>query len=130
MKLSENWLREWVNPAINTKLLAEQLTMAGLEVESIAPAGADLKQVVVAEVLSVEPHPDADRLKICQVNDGSDTVQVVCGAGNVRQGMKAVLARVGACLPDIKVSKAKMRGVESLGMLCSASELQLAESSE
>ncbi|MEE8365027.1 MAG: phenylalanine--tRNA ligase subunit beta [Gammaproteobacteria bacterium] len=130
MKLSENWLREWANPAIGTDLLVEQLTMAGLEVESVQPAGADFHQVVVAEVLSVEPHPDADKLRLCRVSDGKDTLQVICGATNVRKGMKAVLARVGARLPDMKIKKAKMRGLESQGMLCSASELHLAESSD
>ena len=130
MKLSENWLREWVNPDIETDLLVEQLTMAGLEVEGVEPAGAEFEKVVVAEVLSVEPHPDADRLSVCQVDDGNNTLQVICGASNVRQGMKAVLARVGARLPGLKIKKAKMRGVESQGMLCSESELQLAESSD
>ena len=129
MKLSENWLREWANPAINSELLAEQLTMAGLEVESVVPAGANFEQVVVVEVLSVEPHPESDSLKVCQVFDGDNTLQVICGANNVRQGMKSVLARVGARLPDMKIKKAKIRGVESLGMLCSASELKLSESS-
>lgn len=130
MKLSENWLREWANPAINSELLAEQLTMAGLEVESVVPAGANFEQVVVVEVLSVEPHPESDSLKVCQVYDGDNTHQVICGASNVRQGMKSVLARVGARLPDMKIKKAKIRGVESLGMLCSASELKLSESSD
>ncbi len=130
MKLSENWLREWANPAIGTDLLIEQLTMAGLEVESVEAAGADFHKIVVAEVLSVEPHPGADKLRLCRVNGGGDTLQVICGASNVRKGMKAVLAQVGARLPDMKVKKAKIRGVESQGMLCSASELHLAESSD
>ncbi len=130
MKFSENWLRERANPAIGTDVLVEQLTMAGLEVDSVEPAGADFEQVVVAEVLSVEAHPDAGKLRLCQVSDGRDKLQVVCGAGNVRQGMKAVLARIGAQLPEMKIGKSKVRGQESHGMLCSAAELHLAESSD
>lgn len=126
MRVSENWLRHWVDPAADIRELAEQLTMAGLEVdaiETIAPAFTD---VVVAEVMAVEPHPDADKLRVCQVFDGSGTHQVVCGAPNVRVGMKAPLARIGASLgEDMKIRKAKLRGVESRGMLCGGSELGL-----
>ena len=130
MKLSENWLREWVNPDIDTTTLVDQLTMAGLEVEGVEPAGPSLSLVVVGEVLSLEPHPDADKLKLCQISDGSETMPVICGAGNVRQGQKVVLAKIGAQLPEIKIKKAKLRGIESRGMLCSASELNLSESSD
>lgn len=130
MKISENWLREWVNPDIDTTTLVDQLTMAGLEVEGVEPAGPSLSLVVVAEVLSLEPHPNADKLKLCQVTDGSDTMPVICGAANVRQGQKVILAKIGAQLPDIKIKKAKLRGIESRGMLCSAAELNLAESSD
>jgi len=130
MKISENWLREWVNPAVDSKLLIEQLTMAGLEVETVEPAGAKLEKVVVGEVLSVEPHPDADKLSLCQVSNGENTVQVVCGARNVRQGLKVAFAQVGATLPGLKIKKANLRGVESHGMLCSASELKIAETSD
>ena len=127
MKFSENWLREWVNPAISTEVLLDQLTMAGLEVSSIESAGPELSRVVVAQVISVEPHPDAEKLQLCQVNDGKETVTVVCGAQNVRQGLKVVLAKIGAHLPGLSIKKTKLRGVESFGMLCSASELKLAE---
>ena len=130
MIISENWLREWVNPAIDCNLLVEQLTMAGLEVETVQPAGAKFEKVIVGEVLAVGPHPDADKLNICQVSNGESTVQVVCGAKNVRQGLKVAFAEVGAILPGIKIKKAKLRGVESQGMLCSAVELKIAESSE
>ncbi len=129
MKFSENWLREWVNPAIDTDELLAQLTMAGLEVEGIEPAGADILGVVVGEVVSHEAHPNADKLSLCQVSDGQNTVPVICGAKNVRQGLKVVFAKVGAQLPEIKIKKAKLRGIESQGMLCSAAELKLAESS-
>ena len=130
MKISENWLREWVNPAVDCKILIEQLTMAGLEVETVEPAGEALDKVVVGEVIAVEPHPDADKLKLCQVSNGANTLQVICGASNVRQGLKVAFAQVGATLPGIKIKKAKIRGFESHGMLCSASELKIAEVSE
>jgi len=130
MKISENWLREWVNPEIDTATLTDQLTMAGLEVEAVEAAGPALTSVVVGEVISLEQHPNADKLSLCQVSDGSETVPVICGAKNVRPGMKVVFAKVGAQLPDIKIKKAKLRGIESHGMLCSAAELKLAETSE
>ncbi len=130
MLISENWLREWVNPTIDSSVLIEQLTMAGLEVETVEPAGARLEKVVVGEVLAVRPHPDADKLNICQVSNGECTAQVVCGAKNVRQGLKVAFAEVGATLPGLKIKKAKLRGVESQGMLCSASELKMAETSD
>lgn len=131
MKCSEQWLREWVNPAANTDELSELLTMAGLEVDSVEPVAAEFSDVLVGEVLAVEPHPDAKKLNICQVNAGTgETLQIVCGAPNVCVGMKAPTALVGAKLPGITIKKAKLRGVESFGMLCSASELGLAETSE
>ncbi|MBT8437240.1 MAG: phenylalanine--tRNA ligase subunit beta, partial [Gammaproteobacteria bacterium] len=130
MQISENWLREWVNPPVDSDTLASQLTMAGLEVASLNVAAPALPGVVVAEVVAVETHPDADKLNVCQVKDGKDTFSVVCGASNVRAGLRVALARVGAELPGIKIKKAKLRGVESEGMICSATELQLAESSE
>ena len=125
MKISENWLREWVNPAVDCKILIEQLTMAGLEVETVEPAGEALDKVVVGEVIAVEPHPDADKLKLCQVSNGANTLQVICGASNVRQGLKVAFAQVGATLPGLKIKKAKIRGFESHGMLCSASEVSM-----
>ena len=120
MKISENWLREWVNPNIDTTTLVDQLTMAGLEVEGVESAGPSLSLVVVGEVLSLEPHPNADKLKLCQVTDGQETMPVICGAANVRQGQKVVLAKIGAQLPGIKIKKARLRGVESQGMLLAA----------
>ena len=127
MKFSEAWLREWVNPDLTTEQLAEQLTMAGLEVDSIEPAAAEFSTIVVAEVISVESHPDADKLRVCQVSTGeSEPLQIVCGAPNVRAGMKAPLAMVGGRMPGgMKIKKAKLRGMPSNGMLCSASELGL-----
>ena len=126
MLLSEAWLREWANPELSTEQLCHQITMAGLEVDGVEPAAADFSGVVVAEVLSVEQHPDADKLSVCLVSDGEDTHTIVCGAPNVRAGMKAPLARIGAVLPgDFKIQKAKLRGQPSEGMLCGASEIGL-----
>ena len=128
MKVSLNWLREWVDLNSDAAQLAHELTMAGLEIEGVERAGPPLPNVVVAEVRSVEKHPDAERLKVCRVWDGAQEWQVVCGAANVRAGMKAPLARLGATLPDGQVIKeAKLRGIESSGMLCSARELKLNE---
>jgi len=129
MEISENWLREWADPPVGSDTLMSQLTMAGLEVGGWREAAPALREVVVAEVLSVEKHPDADKLSVCQVGDGQGQLGVVCGAANVRAGLKVVFARVGAELPGIRIKKAKLRGVESQGMICSAAELQLAESS-
>jgi phenylalanyl-tRNA synthetase beta chain len=123
MKLSENWLREWVSPSLSTRELAEQLTMSGLEVESIARAGAKLAGVVVAEVFDVAAHPDAERLSVCRVGDGSSVHQVVCGARNVRPGLRVAFARENAELPGMQIRRSTIRGVESSGMLCSAAEL-------
>jgi len=130
MEISENWLREWVDPKIDTDTLVSQLTMAGLEVGGLRSAAPELHNVVVARVESCERHPDADKLNLCRVSDAEATYQVVCGARNVRVGLKVALARVGAELPGIKIKKAKLRGVESEGMICSAAELQLEESSD
>ena len=129
MKFSEAWLREWVNPRLDTQQLADQLTMAGLEVDSVEPVAAEFSGVVVAEVLSAAAHPDADKLRVCQVAVGEEQpLQIVCGAPNVRAGMKAPLATVGGRMPDgMKVKKAKLRGVVSHGMLCSARELGLSD---
>ncbi len=128
MKISESWLREYADPALDTAALVEQLTMAGLEVDGVEPVAGAFSGVVVGEVLSVDAHPQADKLRVCQVSDGADTVQVVCGAANVRAGLKVPFATVGAQLPgDMKISKAELRGVASAGMLCGADELGLAE---
>ncbi len=127
MKISENWLRTWVNPAIDSDTLSDQLTMLGLEVDDLSPAAKLFTGVVVGEVLTVEQHPDADRLRVTTVNIGSgEPLQIVCGAPNVRAGMKAPVATIGAVLPgDFKIKKGKLRGVESQGMLCGASEIDL-----
>ncbi len=124
MRFSESWLREWINPPVDTATLAHRLTMAGLEVDAIEPAAESFSGVVVAEVRSVEPHPDADKLKITRVTDGTHEYQIVCGAANVRVGMRVPLATLGAQLPGgLVIKSAKLRGVPSEGMLCSASEL-------
>lgn len=127
MKISENWLRTWVNPAIDSDTISDQLTMLGLEVDELAPVAKPFTGVVVGEVLTVEQHPDADRLRVTTVNIGSgEPLQIVCGAPNVRAGMKAPVATIGAILPgDFKIKKGKLRGVESQGMLCGASEIDL-----
>jgi phenylalanyl-tRNA synthetase beta chain len=131
MKISENWLREWANPGLNTDQLVSQLTMAGLEVDSVESAAPEFSQVVVAEVIACEKHPDADKLNVCQVKDGgTEPVQVVCGAKNVRAGLKVAFAQVGAELPGFKIKKAKLRGVESFGMICSEKELQLSDATD
>ncbi|MDD5276390.1 MAG: phenylalanine--tRNA ligase subunit beta [Methylovulum sp.] len=128
MQISEAWLREYVNPAINTEELTAQLTMAGLEVDSVQPAAAVFSGVVVGEVLAMGQHPDADRLRVCQVAvSAAEPLQIVCGASNVRVGLKIPVALCGAVLPgDFKIKKSKLRGVESFGMLCSEKELGLA----
>ena len=131
MKFSEKWLREWVNPSISTEELMAQVTMAGLEVDGDEPVAGEFSGVVVGEVISKEQHPDADKLSVCQVSDGEETFQVVCGASNVREGLKIPFAKIGAVLPgNFKIKKAKLRGVESFGMLSAESELGLAESSD
>ena len=108
MKFSEQWLREWVNPSITTEVLAEQLTMAGLEVDMIEPVAAEFDKVVVGEVIDLAPHPDADKLRVCKVNVGEkDSLSIVCGAANVEVGMKVPTALVGAILPGIKIKKSK-----------------------
>ena len=127
MKFSERWLREWVDPPLSTEELAARLTGGGLEVDSVAPVAEDLSQVIVAEVVAVWPHPGADRLSLCRVDAGAgEQLRVVCGAPNVRQGMRAALALPGARLPGgVKVRRSRIRGEESKGMLCSARELGL-----
>ncbi|RWU21255.1 phenylalanine--tRNA ligase subunit beta [Pseudomonas alkylphenolica] len=131
MKFSENWLRGWVNPQVSRDELVARLSMAGLEVDSVTPAAGQFSGIVVGEVLSTEQHPDADKLRVCQVSNGSETFQVVCGAPNVRPGLKIPFAMIGAELPgDFKIKKAKLRGVESNGMLCSAAELQISEEND
>ena len=128
MKFSESWLREWVDPGIPREELLEQLTMAGLEVESTENVADDFTGVVIGKVVKVEKHPNADKLSVCQVDDGKQTYQVVCGAPNVRVGLVSAFARIGAVLPgNFKIKKANLRDVKSHGMLCSAAELGLGE---
>ncbi|MEP7302495.1 MAG: phenylalanine--tRNA ligase subunit beta [Caldimonas sp.] len=137
MQFPESWLREFCDPPISTAELAEQLTMAGLEVEDLRPAAPPFHGVVVAEVLEVAPHPNADLLRVCRVDAGDgETLEIVCGAPNVRAGMKVPLARVGAELPSatagegatpFRIVVGTIRGVESRGMLCSARELKLSD---
>lgn len=128
MQISEAWLRTYINPAISTEQLVGQLTMAGLEVDAVTPAAAVFSGVVVGVVVAMQQHPDADRLRVCQVDVGTDEpLQIVCGASNVRVGLKIPAALCGAVLPgDFKIKKSKLRGVESFGMLCSEKELGLA----
>lgn len=129
MKFSENWLRTYVNPALDSEALGHALTMAGLEVEGLETVALAFDKVVIAEVLSVTKHPDADRLNVCAVNVGQGApLQIVCGAANVAPGVRVPCALVGAKLPQITIKQAKVRGVESAGMLCSEQELGLAES--
>lgn len=132
MKFSEAWLREWVNPAVSTTELADQLSMAGLEVDSVEPVAGEFEGVLVGEVLTREQHPNADKLSLCTVNVGSgDPLQIICGAPNVAAGLKVPVAVIGAVLPgNFKIKRAKLRGLESQGMICSASELGLAASSD
>ncbi|MFA5663426.1 phenylalanine--tRNA ligase subunit beta [Castellaniella sp.] len=129
MLVPESWLRAWANPSIDSQELADRLTMAGLEVEESAPFAPGFAGVVVARIESVVPHPDADRLRVCQVDDGSgERLQIVCGAPNAAVGLQVPLARVGAQLPGGQaIGAVRMRGVESAGMLCSARELGLSE---
>lgn len=131
MKISENWLNEWVKNDLTTDELMAQLTMLGLEVDGVEPAADEFSNVVVAEIISCEKHPDADKLKVCQVNAGSETVQIVCGAPNARAGLKTALSQIGAVLPgNFKIKKSKLRGVESHGMLCSGVELGISQESD
>ena len=129
MKFSESWLRNFVNPSVSGDEFSHLLTMAGLEVEEECPVAPAFDKVIVARVLEVNKHPDADRLNVCQVDIGRDTPQtIVCGAPNVAPGLKVPCALPGANLPgDFKIKVAKVRGIESSGMLCSAKELGIAE---
>ena len=129
MQFSESWLRALVNPKLSTDELSHRLTMAGLEVEEANPVAPGFSGVVVARIVSAEPHPNADKLRVCQVDTGAGSLlQIVCGAPNAAAGINVPLATVGAVLPgELKIGVAKMRGVESSGMLCSARELGLSQ---
>jgi phenylalanyl-tRNA synthetase beta chain len=136
MIFSEQWLREWVSPNLETQELVDELTMAGLEVDGSSPVAREFQGIVVGLVETVEPHPDADKLSLCSVSDGAKSYQVVCGAPNVRAGLKAPFAKLNAKIIEsagakpFKIKKAKIRGVESNGMLCSSEELGLEEKSD
>jgi phenylalanyl-tRNA synthetase beta chain len=127
MKFPESWLREFIDPPVDRDELCRRLTMAGLEVEAVEPLGNGLDGVVVGEIVACEQHPNADKLRVCQVSIGTAAPQqIVCGAPNARVGLKAPLATIGAKLPNgMEIKKAALRGVESNGMLCSAKELGL-----
>ncbi|OKY27796.1 phenylalanine--tRNA ligase subunit beta [Thalassotalea sp. PP2-459] len=136
MKFSESWLREWVNPTISSDELTHQITMAGLEVDGVEPVAGEFSGVVIGEVVECGQHPDADKLQVTKINVGSasedgELIDIVCGAKNCRLGLKVAVAMVGAVLPgNFKIKKAKLRGQPSFGMLCSESELGLAEESD
>jgi phenylalanyl-tRNA synthetase beta chain len=132
MQFSEAWLRELVNPALDTAALVEQITMAGLEVDAVTPAAAEFSGVVVGQVVSITAHPNADKLRVCQVAIGdAEPLQIVCGASNVREGLKIPAALIGAVLPgNFKIKKSKLRGELSFGMLCSEKELGMAEDAD
>lgn len=131
MKFSESWVREWVNPEISRDALAEQITMAGLEVDDVSSVAGDFTGVVIGEVVECAQHPDADKLRVTKINvGGEELLDIVCGAANCRQGLKVAVATVGAVLPgDFKIKKAKLRGQPSFGMLCAEAELGMAEES-
>ena len=132
MKISEQWLKEWVPHTLAAEDLAHQITMAGLEVDAIDAVAGDFSLVVVGEITEAERHPDADKLRVCKVDVGeAESLQIVCGAPNARVGLKAPVALVGAVLPgDFKIKKSKLRGVESFGMLCAEAELQLSDAAD
>jgi phenylalanyl-tRNA synthetase beta chain len=131
MIISEQWLRTWVSPEATTQALSHKLTMIGLEVDGVATVAEPFSGVVVGEIISAEQHPDADKLRVCLVDTGDEHVQIVCGAPNARAGLRAPLAKVGAVLPgNFKIKKAKLRGVESQGMLCASAELTISEDND
>ena len=129
MKFSESWLREWINPEISSEMLADQLTMAGLEVDDVEKVAGDFTGVVIGKVVECKQHPNADKLRVTKVDIGKDELlDIVCGAPNCRQGLMVACATVGAVLPgDFKIKSAKLRGEPSEGMLCSYSELGITD---
>jgi phenylalanyl-tRNA synthetase beta chain len=131
MKISVNWLKEFVEVDLSAAELADALTMTGLEVEGVAALAHGIDGVVIAEIVGIKPHPNKDELTLCQVSDGAREYQVVCGAKNMKTGDKGVLARHGATLAGgMKIKRGKFRGAMSEGMLCSEAELGLAEEAE
>ncbi|MEW6429516.1 MAG: phenylalanine--tRNA ligase subunit beta, partial [Thermodesulfobacteriota bacterium] len=123
MKLTVNWLREYVDCALEPQAIADRLTMLGLEVDAVEPLHAGLDRVVVARIEEVTPHPDADRLVLCRANIGTEVVPVVCGAPNARAGLFSALALPGAKLPGGEIRRSKIRGQVSAGMFCSGKDL-------
>src|SRR5688500_1678315 len=132
MRVPMSWLREFVDVPWSARELGSRLTMSGFELEAIEPAAPPFSGVVVAEIVAAARHPHAEKLQVCKASTGAgEPLQIVCGAANARAGLKTALARVGAKLPgDKAITAAKLRGVESFGMLCSAKELGLGDSSE
>ena len=132
MKVSESWLREWVNPSLTTQKLSALLTQAGLEVDSTSPVAGEFNEVIVARVVETKRHPQADKLTLCEVDTGQNTrLKIVCGASNVRSGLVVALALPGAHLPgNIHIKESTLRGELSQGMLCSSTELGLDDESE
>ena len=130
MQLPLSWLRQFCPVDLSAEEIAEKLTMAGLEVDRIEDDPLGFTGVVIGEVLEASAHPEAEKLRIARVSDGTDEFQVVCGAANCRKGIKVAFARVGARLGDLKIKKAKLRGVESYGMLCAAQELGVGDSGD
>src|ERR1700753_4015897 len=129
MKFTLSWLKEHLNTDVDAATIAEKLTAIGLEVESVIDPGAALKDFIVGEVVTAEKHPNADKLRLCSVSAGKDTLQIVCGAPNARAGVQVVLAPAGTTIPatgDV-LKLGTIRGVESRGMMCSARELKLGE---
>ncbi len=130
MIVTYNWLKEFVDFDLPPAELADLLTMLGLEVERMEPRGEGMDSVVVAQVLEKIPHPNADKLSLCKVNNGLEILDIVCGARNFTAGDKVVLAQIGAVLPgDFRIKRSKIRGEESCGMLCSEKELGLSDES-
>ncbi|MEE4330269.1 MAG: phenylalanine--tRNA ligase subunit beta, partial [Wenzhouxiangella sp.] len=128
MKISYRWLADWVPVDLDAAEVADRFTLAGLEVDAVEPVAPPLEGVVVGEILEVEAHPDADRLRVCRVAGDSEERTIVCGAPNARTGLKAPLATLGSVLPGgLKIKPARLRGVRSEGMLCSEPELGLGE---
>ncbi len=131
MIISEHWLREWVTTELSTQEIADRLTLAGLEVDGVSPLAGEIEHLLVGHVLEVSKHPDADRLNLTKVDIGSEQLDIVCGASNVAEGLKVAVATVGAELPNgMQIKRAKVRGIESNGMLCSAAELGLEDHSD
>ncbi len=127
MKISYNWLKQYINLDYSVEELENKLTFAGIEVEDIKILGDNLKQITIAEIIEKKKHPEADKLSVCSVNDGKEILQIVCGAPNCNEGKKVALAPIGASIGDFKIKKAKLRGVLSFGMLCSEKELGISD---